>query len=555
MKSLLGNFLRSTRAGATSFVAIAISVMTAGGVGFIVDQNLLVDQRDTLKSASDAATIATTIAMRREMANDPDISADDLTAALEPVARRWILMNLQHLSRERYDAMLASLVVEVSPNKDLGSVDVDAQANLGGSLFSAMFASGGAASSGTTKVASGVESRIIPAEVVIAIDNSDSMRRSINGESVGPGNPSRMDSVKRAARDLVAILNPSDRNRKAVGLVPWNALVQLDRVRSASWAEEGWAEYPTSRRYAYTYECFPSLTCVPGDEVQALPSLDDLNADILPEDLELFPELAWFWWGCLDEHRVSSTGQADLTAVSELFVPPSEKAFAQAFFPSLDGWAYECLTPPLPSNLHHQWCYDHDSPGIPILVDPLGGDQVQAVCPSARTTSTKMQPIQPLTTARSEIEAAIDTLQPVRGEGALTHSALGVLWGQRLLSHSWNDVWGGGTHPVDPAANANVGTRKAIVLLTDGYDSVVRVGVERETACTAAKGQGTEIFVVSPLEREDILDRLAASLEACSSKDDNPEGSYVFLDNSDEASLRAAFADIAGQLVAVRRVY
>ena len=553
MKSLLGNFLRSTRAGATSFVAIAISVMTVGGVGFIVDQNLLVDQRDTLKSASDAATIATTIAMRREMANDPDISADDLTAALEPVARRWILMNLQHLSRERYDAMLASLVVEVSPNKALGSVDVDARANLGGSLFSAMFASGGAASSGTTEVASGVESRIIPAEVVIAIDNSNSMGRSINGEPVGPGNPSRMDSVKRAARDLVAILNPDGRNRKAVGLVPWNALVQLDRVRSASWAEEGWAEYPTSRRYAYTYQCFPSLTCVPGDEVQALPSLDDLNAGIDPEDLELSPELAWFWWGCLDEHRVSSTGQADLTAVSELFVPPSEKAFAQAFFPSLDGWAYECLTSPLPYNLHHQRCYDGSA--VPMLVAPRSGDQIQAACPPARTTSTKMQPIQPLTSARSEIEAAIDTLKPIRGADAMTHSALGVLWGQRLLSHSWNDVWGGGTHPVDPAANANVGTRKAIVLLTDGYDSVARVGIERETACTAAKGQGTEIFVVSPLEREDIPDRLAASLEACSSKADNPEGSYVFLDNSDEASLRAAFADIAGQLVAVRRVY
>ena len=40
-----------------------------------------------------------------------------------------------------------------------------------------------------------------------------------------------------------------------------------------------------------------------------------------------------------------------------------------------------------------------------------------------------------------------------------------------MLSHAWNDVWGDREHPVDPHAPANAGSRKAIVLLTDGEDT------------------------------------------------------------------------------------
>ena len=542
MTSLLGNFLRRTRAGATSLAAVAVTIMTLGATGLVIDHVWLVDQRDTLKSASDAATLAATLAMRREMATDPDIGADTLKEELEAVARRYILMNLQHLPRARYDTMLESLVVEVRPNKGLGTVDVDAQANLGGSIFAAMFASGGSASSGMMNAASRVESRILPVEVVIAIDTSQSMRLAIGGGTAPPGALSRMDIVKRAAKDLVAILNPNDQNRKAVGLVPWNALVQLDEVRAANWVEKGWAKYPRSRRYAHSYFCTPSSTCVSGDEVHTLPSLDDINEGIANRSW-------WYWWGCLDEHRVSSAGQADLTAVSELFDHPSTKAFAQAFFPTEDGFAYECLTSK-PSNYHSQGCYGDNSANL-LGIWPTGDYQRDCV-PTHPILNNTIPAILPLTSARDEIEAAIDSLQPV---GQKTHSALGVLWGQRLLSHSWNAVWGNGTHPVDPAAAANAGTRKAIVLLTDGHDSVARVGIERETACAAAKGQGTEIFVVAPLASEDIASSLGTSLTACSSKADHPEGSYVFLDNPDEASLRAAFASIASQLVEMRRVY
>ena len=544
-------FLRSTRAGATAVTAAAVTIMTVGGAALLIDQVWLVDQRDALKSASNAAATAATLAMRRKVTSDPTISDDDLKAALEPVAHRYVLLNFQHLSRERYDAMLASLAVEVRPNKNLGTVDVDVEADLGRSIFSAMFASGGSASSDTTRAESRVENTIIPTEVVLSIDISGSMRQRLGPDSSGP----RVDIVKRAARDMVAILNPNVENRKAVGVVPWGVMVQLDHDSAANWVRNGWTEYPRSRRYPYTYLCFPQGDCVSGDEVQALPAVADLPPG---EDV---------WFGCLDEHRVEPGGVADLTAVSELFDHPSYKAFAQGYFPAEEGAAYECLQSPLPSDFSGQRCYDRDfrhrgarEPGVEFrrpqdhFCPPSVDFHVVSSAPLVVEAGDRLEipAILPLTTDREKIENAIDSLTPYSGE---TYSALGILWAQRLLSHSWSNVWGGGEHPLNPDADGNEGARKAVVLLTDGEDTADLTRIQRGTACTAVKEEGTEIFVVAAIPQEFMTEALTADLEACSSAADDPEGRYVFLENYDEATLRAAFASIAAQLTTTRRVY
>ena len=111
----------------------------------------------------------------------------------------------------------------------------------------------------------------------------------------------------------------------------------------------------------------------------------------------------------------------------------------------------------------------------------------------------------------------------------------------------------------------NAGTRRVIVLLTDGednpcgiHDPLCRtngVGMQRETACSAAKAAGTEIFVVAAMAPRNVSGALERSLRACSSGEGRDDGRYVFVNNSDAASLEAAFAEIGTELRTIRRTH
>ena len=532
-------FLRDTRAGATAIAAAAVTLMTVGATALIIDHQWLVDQRDVLKSASDAAAIAAALRMKPVVAGNPAITDDALTATLAPVARRYVLLSLGHLSEARYTRAVESLVLEVIPNRGQGTVDVNAQADLGGFLLASRLPLlSGVTEVESMQVESRVKSAVNPIEVVLAIDTSKSMERALDGMEASGDTSSRMGIVKQAAKDLVDILGPGSDNRVAIGIVPWHVVVRLDDTAMSEWVRQGWAAYPSSRRYAFAYVCNRE-DCTPLDETQDLP-------DKPGED----------WLGCLGEHRLSVAKKADLPAVENLFDDPSKSAFAQAIFPAGYGKAYECLQPPAPSDLFYQKCYGTaDTP----VTGVAGGQAAQADCENDGPT------IFALSSDSAAITAAIDALEPFGGWVAWTYSTLGVAWGQRLLSHDWNTVWGGGVHPVNPDADSNAGTRKAIVLMTDGEDnrcgeqdptcSSSGLGFARSVACTAAKTAGTEIFVVAAMHPDKVSEDLGTGLEACSSKADNPEGSYVFLNNASAESLRAAFADIGRQLTSLRQLH
>lgn len=529
----LGRFLRDVRGGATGIVAGAVTVMSVGATAFIVDHNWLVDQRDVLKRASDAAAVAATIELKRL---PPSTTDDALHDALLRVAQNYVTLNLQYLQGERLERAKESLSVEVTPHRSLSTVDVVARADLGGTLFSKHLPLAGNYS-GPEEIATvaKVESLTNAVEVVLAIDVSTSMERDLRGNVRPAGHTdSRMEIVKQAAATLVDTLNPHDENRVAVGVVPWQIVVRLDEDARHTWTANGWAQYPQSRRYAAAYACRPQGSCTTLDEVQSLAS---------------DPDEAWH--GCLDEHRISGGRAALPPTDADLIALPSESAFAQAFAPALWGTAYQCLGPPLPSNYYYQICYDE--------VSAAAVDRIAAA--PQRDCGNGVSAIQPLTSDRTVIDTAIDDLTPV---GRYTYSTLGILWGQRLLSHSWKTVWGGNVHPVDPASEVNAGTRKAIVLLTDGEDnqcgadpscSNSGLGISRATACSEAKAAGIEIFVVAAMAPRHVSSALETALRACSSEADNSDGTYAFVNNSDAQGLEAAFTDIAQQLQVVRRVF
>ena len=548
----LRRFVRSTRAGATAITAAAVTIMTVGGAALVVDHAWLIDQRDVLKTAADAAGVAATLEMNRQLDKDPAVSDADLDLVLKPVAERYVVLNLQHLPQDRLDNAVDTLAVTVVLHRAPARVDVSAEADLGGTLLSQnmpFFDSSDA--SPRIRVVSQAEKIANPVEVVLAIDVSGSMWHLLNGRQsctddqmsrgcsadFGREN-ARISIVKSAAKDLVAILGPSPENRVAIGVVPWHTVVRLAPEAIADWVREGWADYPTRRVYGEPYACKGSNCTQPASVEQAL-------APTAPET----------WKGCLDSHRMGSVGtRASLPATSELFTVPSGNAFAQAFFRAPQGAAYECQTRPFPADFGSNICYHGTRYGTwgPTGVLP---QDAQFGCTDDNPV------ILPLSTDAEAIGKAIDALVPVGS----TYSALGLLWGQRLLDPAWRTVWGGTVHPVDPAARNSQGLRKVLVLLTDGEDTYCgrgnescadsRVGLSRADACTKVKEAGTEIFIIAAMHPDKVSDSLGTSLRACSSESADSDDVYAFLDNTSKEDLKGAFSAIADQLQVVRRVF
>ena len=530
----LRDFLRSTVAGSTAIVATVVTIMTIGAGTLLIEHENLVDQRDTLKSASNAASIAMTAEMNRVLASQPNISDDVLTAYLAVIGRRYIELNLMHMDDDRRRRAMESLVLDIALNRNAGTLNVEVTADMGGFVMAAalpLFDE--LAESGPTEARTGVEQAIPPAEVVLALDVSGSMNHRVGrNQAAQDGHESRMDVVKRAAINIVDVLKPSALHRVAIGVVPWAAAVRLEADTAGEWERRGWVRQATSRHYGLPYR-----------------SVGEAPAGID----ELVTHSPWPWLGCLDGHRLGAVGtHAALPAVSRMLDLPAINTFAMGFFMAGPEQAYTCLQP-RPDVMLSQACFTTLSEGAERTRYIRRAEQ--SPCNAAYPTML------PLSTDHVRIKATINALRP---GGGTTYSGLGVLWAQKMLSPEWKAVIGGdGIHPVDSAIDHGGDVRKAIVLLTDGDDTYCgrnntncansAIGVSRDEACSLAKAQGIEVFVIAAMP--DVSSAMAEQLRDCSSEAEDSDGRYAFLNTASVESLEAAFADIAAQLASVRRVY
>ena len=220
----LRRFARDTRAAAGIATAM-LTIGVLGGGALIVDHLWLYDQRDVLKTAAEAASTAAIL----ELAKNPNASDADLKA----VARRYIVVNLAHLPSERLTKAKDTLTVDLCDKPDpalcdtdraLGTVKVTATANLGGTLFSRYLPLlGNYKGPGAIQVKAGVDSNSKPAEVVLAIDISTSMKMNLAGDNEPPAgslDAPRIEIVKKAASNLVDIIKPDADNRGGGGRRP-----------------------------------------------------------------------------------------------------------------------------------------------------------------------------------------------------------------------------------------------------------------------------------------------------------------------------------------------
>ena len=536
MPHSLLRFVRETRAGATAISAAAVTLMALGATAFMVDHVWLVHQRDLLKSASDAAVIAVTL----QLQDLPGpMSDEDAETELHPVAERYVRLNLApNLSDGARERMTGTLAVSVDIERVRGAVDVTAQADLGGTLLSRWLLD--RAGPADLRAGSGAEGSLGATEIALVIDVTGSMASTLDGVRVGGRDPtSRMNIVKRAALDLVDILASHENSTIAVGLVPWTYHARLGGGARTRWETEGWAVYPTERTYPHPTRGPPgSEMYLP--ELQALPVRGRL------------PPRCRAWAGCADM-RMAGGAPSFSTAL------PSEEPFTMGYFtthtsyPDSQYVSYQCQAYTRPESRdrggEEPLCYDLDR--APAGQNLCGDGDIQPDGPWRvhPQDNCGLPAIMPLNVDLEEVRNAIRNL---RSGGSATYSSAGIAWGIRLLTSTWRETWNHAEHPMDPDS----GVQKALVLLTDGEDNH-RVGAlrHRRAGCAAAKDQGIIVFTIAAMHPDEVGATLADELTKCSSQPDDPDGTYVFVNNSTPDRLRQAFANIVTQMIRLRRTY
>ena len=174
-----------------------MTLMSLGGFALTSDHTHLVYQRDILKAATDAASIATTRHWQQALNHLTD--DDQIKAALRPLAERYILANIPE--SRRADAV-ATLNFELRLHHDTGMVDVDADADLGGVIFARwMIDKDTADALQITRVESRTERTEQGGitEVALALDTTQSMNYSPSGRWCPRQSCSRLERVRNFA--------------------------------------------------------------------------------------------------------------------------------------------------------------------------------------------------------------------------------------------------------------------------------------------------------------------------------------------------------------------
>lgn len=534
------SFLTDRRGLGTGLAAAFFTLMGLGGVALVGDHVYLTYQRDLLKIAADSASLA---AVDRMADLDSTLTDKQVVDSLTPLARRYVLANLPAGKRQR---AADTLQLTVTPNRKRSTVQVDAQADLGGVAFGRWLY--GDAMSNLTQVKSGTQRIESLTEVVLAIDTGASMGKTLDGKST-TGNDSRLATVKQAAVDLVDILAPDGSDAVAVGLVPWDYLIRLDSTTRQRFVDNDWAVYPTKRFYPNPYDgSYQKIGLSSATGWYPDPDTDNkagewANVPKIWEQLGNTKSffLSYDWLGCVDERKRSGADPPGFSAAH-----PKDEPFTMSYYSSITPYSgtqsisYACKTT-------EQQTYYYDTTADHSTCTGQFQGHYQYTC------AERPNELVPLTTDMDTVKAAINGLR-IFYKVPSSYSTTGVVWGHRLLDPAWQDVWDNTSHPADPADNP--GVRKVLVLLTDGEDDHYGASVvkdHRAKACTAAKAAGIKVYTIATMNASKV-GTLSSDLTACSSQADDPDNTYAFVNNSSATVLQAAFQNIADQLVQYRRI-
>ena len=204
---------------AITSVVLTLMMFLAGGL--IAEHNRFVDNRDTLKVASDAAVVAATQHLHRLPTSMSDSAVE---VALEDTARRYAFLVVEGNSRNSPDPITPSdMDITLHLNRAAGVVGVDVATNMRGVLYKQLVSAQGERK---MAVRSGAEQEVTRAMLVLALDASQSMHNTI-------GVRERVDVVRDAAKTMVDELVTGP--HVSVGVVPWSDWVCNDPLCDWGW--------------------------------------------------------------------------------------------------------------------------------------------------------------------------------------------------------------------------------------------------------------------------------------------------------------------------------
>ena len=427
-------FVRGTHAAATSLMAVLVAIMAVGGGALITEHVWLLDQRDTLKAATDAASIATTQEMGRLLDADHTLSDDALRPSLESVARAYIEANLLHLSGERLQRAKDTLAIGITIDRGTSRVQVTAETDLGGGLFAGLGLLGGYTGPETMQASTAVECAGNAIEVVLALDVTASMHGAIDKSKPARGDNRRLNAVVKAAKALINELGSTcDEGSVAVGIVPWDKTVRLPNA--ATWQANSWV------------------------------NIGDNRTGTIPSD----------WAGCVEdrEHDANPLDATALASATSMSLDlPATSPFPVFIYPDTGDFSVTPMADSIKADFPD--LADDIKDALETRLEALRDNDYGPEGRQGRgggnygCTSTGMLP---LTTTLSTVETTLDNIETseVMGGGTMAH--LGVTWGRRMLAHSWRTVWGpsDSVHPINPADRE---VTKVLVLLTDGGNAL-----------------------------------------------------------------------------------
>ena len=363
---------------------------------------------------------------------------------LKPIVLRYILLNLEHLSADRYEAAKyespgSPESPEISPrhrprhrHRDQNTVEVTAVADLGGTLFSRHLPLLGNYEGEKTRAKTGTECSGGTIEIVLALDVTASMNAAIDKRYPKTPDNQRMPVAIEAAKTLVEELHSGcDDTDVVIGVVPWDKTVRLPSPEQ--WASNSWVDRSNFERE------------------RSQPGHED-------------------WDGCVADRRHATADPGSSDGLS--LTLPGDAPVPAFMYPDTNR-----LDPALIAQVRQTIFDDFSAHGVEESLGATGVDQLlrergdnpwdrAGRGPNYHCTWTA---ILPLSSDRVEVEQMLDSLYDLsrappshgRGHDVPSRPDLGAADAGSVLAHGGDDA-----HPVEPAETVT----KALVLLTDGQN-------------------------------------------------------------------------------------